>query len=277
MKIVTLPSGEAVPALGMGTWMQGEQAARRQDEIAALQHGIDLGLRLIDTAEMYGEGAAEELVGEAIRGRRDEVFLVSKVYPFNAGRRSAVAACEGSLQRLGVDCIDLYLLHWRGDIPFAETVEAFERLREVGKIRHWGVSNLDPQDMQELLAVEHGAQVATNQVLYNLSRRGIEWDLLPWCRQQGIPLMAYSPLEQARLLRHQPLRELAAAQGMTVYQMALAWLLRQDGLIAIPKASSRRHVEENHAALDKHLDAETLAALDRIFPPPTRAKPLEML
>lgn len=277
MKTVTLPSGETVPALGMGTWMQGEQAARRQDEIAALQHGIDLGMRLIDTAEMYGEGAAEELVGEAIRGRRDEVFLVSKVYPFNAGRRSAVAACEGSLQRLGVDCIDLYLLHWRGDIPFAETVETFERLREAGKIRHWGVSNLDPQDMQELLEVEHGAQVATNQVLYNLTRRGIEWDLQPWCRQQGIPLMAYSPLEQARLLRHQPLRELAAAQGMTVYQMALAWLLRQDGLIAIPKASSRRHVEENHAALGQHLDAATLAALDRIFPPPTRAKPLEML
>ncbi len=277
MQNVTLPSGEAVPALGMGTWTQGEQAERRKDEIAALQHGIDLGLRLIDTAEMYGEGAAEELVGEAIRGRRDEVFLVSKVYPFNAGRRSAVAACEGSLQRLGVDCLDLYLLHWRGDIPFAETVDTFERLRQQGKIRHWGVSNLDPQDMQELLAVEHGALVATNQVLYNLSRRGIEWDLLPWCRQQGIPLMAYSPLEQARLLRHQPLRELAAAQGMTVYQMALAWLLRQDGLIAIPKASSRRHVEENHAALDKHLDAETLAALDRIFPPPTRAKPLEML
>ncbi|RIX40110.1 MAG: aldo/keto reductase [Rhodocyclales bacterium GT-UBC] len=277
MKTVTLPSGEAVPALGMGTWTQGEQAERRKDEIAALQHGIDLGLRLIDTAEMYGEGAAEELVGEAIRGRRDEVFLVSKVYPFNAGRRSAVAACERSLQRLGVDCIDLYLLHWRGDIPFAETVETFECLRQQGKIRHWGVSNLDPQDMQELLAVEHGAQVATNQVLYNLSRRGIEWDLLPWCRQQGIPLMAYSPLEQARLLRHQPLRELAAANGMTVFQMALAWLLRQDGLIAIPKASSRRHVEENHAALDKHLDAETLAALDRMFPPPTRAKPLEML
>jgi aldehyde reductase len=277
MKTVTLPSGETVPALGMGTWMQGEQAARRQDEIAALQHGIDLGMRLIDTAEMYGDGAAEELVGEAIRGRRDEVFLVSKVYPFNAGRRSAVAACEGSLQRLGVDCIDLYLLHWRGDIPFAETVDTFERLREAGKIRHWGVSNLDPQDMQELLGVEHGAQVATNQVLYNLTRRGIEWDLQPWCRQQGIPLMAYSPLEQARLLRHQPLRELAAAQSMTVYQMALAWLLRQDGLIAIPKASSRRHVEENHAALDKHLDAATLAALDRIFPPPTRAKPLEML
>lgn len=277
MKTVTLPSGETVPALGMGTWMQGEQAARRQDEIAALQHGIDLGLRLIDTAEMYGEGAAEELVGEAIRGRRDEVFLVSKVYPFNAGRRSAVAACERSLQRLGVDCLDLYLLHWRGDIPFAETVETFERLRQQGKIRHWGVSNLDPQDMQELLEVEQGAQVATNQVLYNLTRRGIEWDLLPWCRQQGIPLMAYSPLEQARLLRHQPLRELAAANGMTVFQMALAWLLRQDGLIAIPKASSRRHVEENHAALDKHLDAETLAALDRMFPPPTRAKPLEML
>ena len=277
MQNVTLPSGETVPALGMGTWMQGEQAARRQDEIAALQHGIDLGMRLIDTAEMYGEGAAEELVGEAIRGRRDEVFLVSKVYPFNAGRRSAVAACEGSLQRLGVDCIDLYLLHWRGDIPFAETVETFERLRQQGKIRHWGVSNLDPQDMQELFEVEHGTQVATNQVLYNLSRRGIEWDLQPWCRAQGIPLMAYSPLEQARLLRHPPLRELAAANGMTVYQMALAWLLRQDGLIAIPKASSRRHVEENHAALGKHLDAEALAALDRIFPPPSRAKPLEML
>lgn len=277
MRTVTLPAGEAVPALGMGTWMLGERAAQRREEIASLQRGIELGMGLIDTAEMYGDGASEELVGEAIHGRRDDVFLVSKVYPLNAGRQSAVAACERSLRRLGVDCLDLYLLHWRGDVPLAETVAAFETLRRQGKIRHWGVSNLDQADLAELLAVEGGAHVALDQVLYNLSRRGIEWDLLPWCRQQGIPLMAYSPLEQARLMRHPQLAELAAGQGVTAFQLALAWLLRHEQLIVIPKASTRRHVEENHAALGLRLDAETLAALDRIFPPPTRAKALEML
>ncbi|HXE40472.1 MAG TPA: aldo/keto reductase [Azonexus sp.] len=277
MKDVALPSGERVPALGMGTWMMGEQAARRTAEIAALQAGIDLGMTLIDTAEMYGDGAAERLVGEAIRGRRQEVFLVSKVYPFNAGRQSAPAACERSLQRLGVDCLDLYLLHWRGDIPLAETVDAFERLRVAGKIRHWGISNLDLQDMAELCAIPGGDGFAVNQVLYNLSRRGIEWDLLPWCAARGIPVMAYSPLEQARLLRQPQLVELAAGLGATPAQLALAWLLRQPGLIAIPKAAERRRVEENFKALAIEPDAGTLAALDRLFPAPRGPRPLEML
>ncbi len=277
MKSVALPSGERVPALGMGTWMIGDERARRAEEIAALQHGIELGMTLIDTAEMYGEGVSEELVGEAIRGRRERVFLVSKVYPHNAGRQSAPAACERSLKRLGVDCLDLYLLHWRGNIPLAETVEAFEKLKAHGKIRHWGVSNLDPDDMRELYALPAGAAVAVNQVLYNLTRRGIEWDLLPWCAERKIPLMAYSPIEQARLLRHRGLGELARRHGASPAQLALAWLLRGDSLIAIPKASTRRHMEENFSALSCRLDDAVMAELDRLFPPPQKAAPLAML
>lgn len=257
--------------------MIGDDRTRRAEEIATLQRGIELGMNLIDTAEMYGDGASERLVGEAIRGRRDQVFLVSKVYPHNASRRGAVAACERSLKRLGVDCLDLYLLHWRGSVPLQETIEGFETLQAQGKIRHWGVSNLDTADMDELVGLAGGNRVAANQVLYNLSRRGIEWDLLPWCEARQIPLMAYSPIEQARLLRQPGLRNLAAKHGVTPAQMALAWLLRQDGLIAIPKASSRQHLEENFAALKLSLDDAVLAELDHLFPPPRHATPLEML
>jgi aldehyde reductase len=277
MKYVALPTGEQAPALGMGTWMIGENRSSRAEEIAALQHGIDLGMTLIDTAEMYGEGASEQRVGEAIRGRRERVFLVSKVYPQHASRKEMPAACERSLKRLGVDCLDLYLLHWRGSVPLAETVETFDRLRSQGKIRHWGVSNLDTDDMQTLCALSGGERVAVNQVLYNLSRRGIEWDLLPWCEERKIPVMAYSPIEQARLLRHPDLRLLAEKRGVTPAQLALAWLLRRDQIISIPKASSRAHVEENFAALEYRFDAETLAEFDRLFPPPDSATPLEML
>ena len=277
MKHVTLPGGESVPALGMGTWMIGEDAATRAEEIACLQHGIDLGMALIDTAEMYGEGASEKLVGEAIRGRRERVFLVSKVYPHNAGRKAAQAACERSLRRLGIECLDLYLLHWRGSEPFAETIEAFETLKAQGKIRHWGVSNLDTEDLQEWVDTPGGAAVAVDQVLYNLTRRGIEWDLLPWCQTRRIPVMAYSPIEQARLLRHSGLCELAGRLGMTPAQVALAWLLQRDAVIAIPKASTRQHLEENFATLRFSLEADVVAELDRLFPPPRRATPLAML
>ena len=277
MKHVALPTGEQVPALGMGTWMIGEDRSSRAGEIAALQRGIDLGMTLIDTAEMYGDGASERLVGEAIRGRRERVFLVSKFYPYNATVRGAQAACERSLGRLGVDCLDLYLLHWRGAVPFEETVEAVERLREQGKMRRWGVSNLDIGDMRELRALPGGEGVAVNQVLYNLSRRGVEWDLLPWCEEHRIPLMAYSPVEQARLLSHPGLRALAGKHGGTPAQLALAWLLGRDQVIVIPKASTRAHLEENFAALECPLDDATLAELDRLFPPPRRATPLEML
>lgn len=277
MKTVELPDGTPVPALGMGTWMMGETRARRAAELAALQRGIELGMTLIDTAEMYGDGASEELVGEAIRGRREQVFLVSKVYPFNAGRRAMHAACERSLKRLGVDCLDLYLLHWRGDIPFDDTVEAFERLQAAGKIRRWGISNLDVDDMRELCAVPGGDRFAVNQVLYNLSRRGIEWDLQPWCAARHVPLMAYSPLEQARLLAQPKLGELARSLQATPAQVALAWLLHRPGVIAIPKAADARRVEENFGALQLALDAATLAELDRLFPPPRGPRPLEML
>ena len=277
MKHVILPSGEQVPALGMGTWMIGDDAASRAEEIATLQHGIDLGMNLIDTAEMYGEGDSEALVGEAIRGRREQVFLVSKVYPHNAGRKAAQAACERSLKRLGVDCLDLYLLHWRGSVPFAETIEAFETLQAQGKIRHWGVSNLDLDDLQEWCDTPGGDAVAVNQVLYNLTRRGIEWELLPWCQQRQIPVMAYSPIEQSRLLRHRGFCQLASEHGFSPAQLALSWLLRQDGVIAIPKASTRQHLTDNFSALQCELDANVLDALDRLFPPPKRATPLEML
>ena len=277
MKHVTLPGGESVPALGMGTWMIGEDAATRAEEIASLQHGIDLGMALIDTAEMYGEGASEKLVGEAIRGRRERVFLVSKVYPHNAGRKAAQAACERSLRRLGIECLDLYLLHWRGSEPFAETIAAFETLKAQGKIRHWGVSNLDTEDLQEWVDTPGGAAVAVDQVLYNLTRRGIEWDLLPWCQTRRIPVMAYSPIEQARLLRHSGLCELAGRLGMTPAQVALAWLLQRDAVVAIPKTSTRQHLEENFATLQFSLEADVVAELDRLFPPPRRATPLAML
>lgn len=274
---LALPSREAVPVLGQGTWAMGDDARRRPDELAALRLGLDLGLTLIDTAEMYGDGASEELVGEAVAGRRDEVFLVSKVLPGNAGRDAAVRACERSLRRLKTDRIDLYLLHWRGGTPLAETVAAFEQLVAAGKIRHWGVSNLGPGDMAELEGVPGGTAVATNQVLYNLTRRGVEFDLLPYCGRRGIPVMAYSPVEQGRMLGHPALAVVAGRHGATPAQVALAWLLRQDGVIAIPKAARPEHVRDNRGALDLVLTPGDLGELDRAFPPPERARPLEML
>lgn len=272
-----LPSGEALPRLGQGTWYLGDDPRRRAVELAALRLGLDLGLTLVDTAEMYGGGAAEELVGEAIAGRRADVFLVSKVLPTNATRRGTVAACERSLRRLGTDRLDLYLLHWRGSVPLEETLEGFAALARAGKIRHWGVSNLDTSDMEELVRAAGGAAVQTDQVLYNLTRRGVEHDLLPWCRERGIPIMAYSPIEQGRLLGHAAVRDVAARRGATPAQVALAWVLRQDGVGAIPKAGTPEHVRENRGALDLRLADEELAALDRAFPPPARKRPLELL
>jgi diketogulonate reductase-like aldo/keto reductase len=272
-----LRSGEAVPALGQGTWGMGEYAPRRAAEVAALRAGLDLGMRLIDTAEMYGDGEAEVVVGEAIAGRRDEVFIVGKVLPSNATRQGTVAACERSLERLDTDRIDLYLLHWRGGTPLAETLEAFTSLQAAGKIRLWGVSNFDVLDMKELLALPGGREVETNQVLYNPTRRGIEFDLLPMCRERSIPVMAYSPIEQGRLLGKRELRDIAARHQATPAQVALAWVLRHNDMIAIPKASNPDHVRENRAALDLKLTPEDLAALDKAFPPPTRPQPLEML
>jgi len=276
-RVVTLPSGETVPALGLGTWRMGENRRRRAAEADALRLGLDLGMTLIDTAEMYGEGGAEEVVADAIAGRRDEVFLVSKVYPHNASRKGTVAACERSLKRLKTDRIDLYLLHWRGAEPLAETVAGFEALVRSGKIRYWGVSNFDVDDMEELAGVEGGRRVATDQVLYNLARRGLEWDLLPWCRARRIPIMAYSPLDQGRILGKRVLKAVAARHGATPAQVALAWLLRHDDVIVIPKASDAAHVRDNRGALELALDEADLAALDAAWPPPRRRRPLEML
>lgn len=277
MKLVQLPSGERVPALGMGTWNLGDDPAVRAEEIATLRLGLDLGLRLIDTAEMYGDGRAERLVAEAIAGRRDEAFLVTKVFPHNAGRQDAVAACERSLKRLATDRIDLYLLHWRGTVPLAETLEAFVALQQAGKIRHFGVSNLDLDDMRELWSLPGGDQVQTNQLLYNLGRRGIEWDLLPWLRGLRIPVMAYSPIEQSRLARHPQLAAFAARHGMTATQAALAWLLTHDDIIAIPKTARPERLRRNAVAVTRPLSAEQLAELDQMFPPPRGPRPLEML
>ena len=277
MRTLQLPGGEPVPVLGQGTWGMGEDARRRSVEAAALRHGLDLGLTLIDTAEMYGEGGAEEVVGEAVRGRRDGVFLVSKVYPHNASARGTIAACERSLKRLGTDRIDLYLLHWRGAYPLAETVAAFERLQRDGKIRYWGVSNLDADEMGELAAVPGGGACAANQVLYNPQRRGIEWDLLPWCRERGVPVMAYSPIEQGRLPTGGALGEIARAHGCSAFQVALAWVLAQPGVLAIPKAARPEHVAANARAAAIALSAAELAMIDRSFPPPTRKRPLAML
>ncbi len=277
MKDVTLSSGEKVPALGMGTWNLGDSRNARAEEMDALRLGLDLGLKLIDTAEMYGEGLSEELIGEAIAGRRDEAFLVSKVYPHNASRKGTIAACERSLKRLRTDRLDLYLLHWRGSIPFSETMEAFESLGKAGKIRSHGVSNLDLDDMRQWLLTKGGEAVATNQLLYNLTRRGIEWDLLPWMRGHRIPVMAYSPIEQARLVRNPKLADFARRHAMTPAQAALAWLLAKDDVIAIPKTGHRERVRENFGALEHTLSADQLAELDRLFPPPKAPVPLEML
>jgi diketogulonate reductase-like aldo/keto reductase len=274
---VTLPGGERVPALGQGTWHMGEDRRRIVDEAAAVRLGIELGMTLIDTAEMYGGGGAEEMVARAAEGVRDDLFIVSKVYPHNASRAGVVAACERSLERLRTDRIDLYLLHWRGSIPLAETLEGFERLKRDGKIRYHGVSNFDPGDMAEWVALKGGETVAADQVLYNLSRRGPEWDLMPWCRERGIAIMAYTPLGQGSMLGNRALAEIARRRGATPAQIALAWLLRQDGTIVIPKAARPEHMRENRGALDIVLTEEDLAALDLAFPPPKRRSPLGML
>lgn len=276
MKTVTLPGGEIVPALGQGTWKMAERSDRRAAELAALRAGIDLGMTVIDTAEMYADGAAETLVGEAVAGIRDRVFLVSKAYPQNASRDRLRRACEASLKRLATDRIDLYLLHWRGAVPLAETVEAMERLRASGHIRHWGVSNLDSDDMAELVAAG-GTGCAADQILYNLTRRGPERDLLPWLNDRGIATMAYSPVEQGRLVCDERLSAIATRRGASAAQVALAWTLRRDGMIAIPKAGTVEHVRDNRAAADLVLDADDVAALDAVFPPPNRRRPLEML
>jgi len=271
-----LPSGAAMPVYGIGTWRMGESARRRADEVAALRHGIERGVTLIDTAEMYGDGEAETIVADAVGARRDEMFIVSKVLPNNASRRGTVAACERSLKRLKTGRIDLYLLHWRGSVPFAETVEAFEALRASGKILAWGVSNLDDAEMQELARVPHGGNCQTDQVLYNLTRRGIEFDLLPRCRKRKMPVMAYSPIEQGRMLGHKTLAEVAKRHDATPAQVALAWLLRQ-GVIVIPKATVIAHADENLGALGLTLTAADLETLDRAFPPPASPQPLDML
>ncbi len=277
IRTIKLPSGEAIPVLGQGTWGMAEDARRRENEIAALRLCLDLGMTLIDTAEMYADGAAEEIVAEAIVGRRDDVFLVSKVLPNDATRSGTIAACERSLQRLGTDRLDLYLLHWRGQPPLEDTLDAFVALVRSGKIRYWGVSNFNISDLVELVALPNGHAVATDQVLYNLTRRGIEYDLLPWCRKRNLPIMAYSPIEQGRMLNHPALQSVAVRLNVTPAQIALAWLLQQNGLIAIPRAGTPAHVQENRAALDLHLTEQDLAALDHAFPPPTGPRPLEML
>jgi diketogulonate reductase-like aldo/keto reductase len=276
MHTVKLRTGDSVPALGQGTWRMGEDRRKQAQEVAALQLGLDLGMSLIDTAEMYGDGGAEQVVGEAIRGRRDEVYLVTKVLPENASRGGTVAACERSLRYLGTDRVDLYLLHWRGSYPLEETLRAFQDLTQQGKIRSWGVSNFDVDDMEELAQLPGGAVAVTNQVLYNLTRRGIEWDLLPWCRRNQLPITAYSPIEQGRLLSNRGLDEVVRRHGATPAQIALAWVLNS-GSIAIPRARSEAHVRENRAASDIRLTTQDLADLDRAFPPPRRKEPLAVL
>ena len=265
-----------MPRLGQGTWRMGESARSRAEEVAALKLGLNLGMTLIDTAEMYGDGEAERIVAEAIEGRRDQVFIVSKVLPQNASRAGTIAACERSLKRLNTDRLDLYLLHWRARYPLKETLAGFQALLRDGSIKAWGVSNFDADDMEELGALPGGA-VATNQVLYNLARRGIEADLIPWCRARGIPIMAYSPVEQGRILRDRTLARVAARHGATPAQVALAWLLRREDMMVIPKATNVAHVRENRAALDLALTQADLAELDGAFPAPRGARPLEML
>lgn len=269
--------GTEVPALGLGTWHMGESRKDAAAEVRALQAGIDCGMTLIDTAEMYANGAAESVTGEAIRGRRDGVFLVSKVLPSNASHKGTIAACEASLKRLGTDRIDLYLLHWPGRHPLRETVAAFEELRGAGKIVRWGVSNFDTLAMRQLSAVPGGGNCAANQVLYNLSTRGIEFDLLPWMQELTMPLMAYSPLDEGRLMRHPGLGKMAGQLGVTPAQLALAFLLARDNVIAIPKSSSPDRVAENRASADIDLTGEQLAELDRMFPPPRTCEPLQMI
>ncbi len=266
-----------MPRLGMGTWHIGERAGSRIAEVAALRMGLELGMTLVDTAEMYGEGGAESVVGEAIRGRREGVFVVSKFYPHHASRLKLVAACDASLRQLGVATLDLYLLHWRGPVPLAETVATLEELVQQGKIGRWGVSNFDVADMEELVSVPNGERVAANQVLYNLGRRGPEFDLLPWCAERGIAVMAYSPLDEGRLVRHPALDAVGKRMGASTAQVALAWLLRDRRIATIPKAATPAHVAANREAADLMLDTAALETLERAFPAPRRKRPLEMI
>ena len=275
-----MTTANPIPRFGIGTWRMGEHSSAAQAEIAVIKAAIERGVTLIDTAEMYGDGGAETVISRAIAhtpGVREKLFIVSKVYPHNASRKGAIAACERSLKRLGTDHLDCYLLHWPGEHPIAETVDAFETLKAQGKIRAWGVSNFDLEEMQELVDVANGNNVATNQVLYNLSRRGIEFDLLPWQRERGIPTMAYSPIEQAQLLASSKLKTIAGDIGATAAQLAIAWLLTQPDVIVIPKTSHIARLQENLGALELKLDAATLAALDAAFPPPRKRSPLAML
>jgi diketogulonate reductase-like aldo/keto reductase len=274
---VRLPNGDIMPKLGIGTWRMGERAADRDREIAALRLAIDLGITLVDTAEMYGEGGAERVIGMALGARRSSVFLVSKLYPQNASAKGVVEACERSLARLETDYIDLYLLHWRGRYPLSETIAGFEALQASGKIRHWGVSNFGPSDMMELMGRPGGEAVATNQVLYNLGRRGVEFDLLPWQRERKVPTMAYTPLEPLQRQPHGALQSISRRHGVSPAQVAIAWVLRFPDVVAIPKAVSPEHIRDNRASLDLVLDSDDLAQLDAAFPAPSRATPLAML
>ena len=276
-KLVTLPSGESVPSMGLGTWHMGERIGNPKTEVDALVRGLDLGATLIDTAEMYARGGAERVVGSAIKGRRDNVFIVSKIVPHNASFDGTMRACENSLQRMEIESIDLYLLHWPGNHPLESTVSAFEKLKTDGKIKHWGVSNFDTSDMQELYGIPEGKNCQINQVLYNLSRRGIEWDLLPWCRSMGLPIMAYSPIEQGRLLENKKLKALAGEIGVSAAQLSIAWSIRKNDIITIPKASNLEHVGQNIDAWTIKLERAILDELDKLFEPPVRKKGLDIL
>lgn len=280
MKSVALPSGESVPAIGLGTWRMGESRARRVAEVAAVRAALDIGYRLIDTAEMYGDGGAEEVIGEALAGHpvgREQIFLVSKVYPHNASHSGVLAACARSRRRLRVERIDLYLLHWPGSVPIGETVAAFETLKARGEIGEWGVSNFDVAELEELAGVADGGQCAANQVYYSASHRGVEFALLPWQRARGIPTMAYSPIDQGALDGHRALTQIAGRHRATAAQVALAWLLRHPDVIVIPKAVAPRHLADNFACTSLTLTGEDLAEIDKVFPPPRRKSPLAML
>ncbi|GAB4547653.1 MAG: aldo/keto reductase [Pleurocapsa sp.] len=276
MKTLQTRGQKEIPQLGQGTWRMGEKASQKQMEIDALKLGIDLGMTLIDTAEMYGEGGAEKIVAEAISGRRDEIYLVSKFYPYNASYEGVIKACDRSLSRLKTDRLDLYLLHWRGSVPLSETLEGLQYLKQAGKILDYGVSNFDTDDMKEAESLPGGEEIVTNQVLYNLKRRGIEWDLLPWCRERGIPIMAYSPIEQGALANDSKLNNIAAKHNGTSTQIALSWLLHQDNVVAIPKTTKSDRVRENHAASSIELTPEDREQLDRIYQPPSRKMSLAM-
>ncbi|BAZ44107.1 aldo/keto reductase [Chondrocystis sp. NIES-4102] len=276
MKTLQTQGQKAIPQLGQGTWRMGEKDSQKQIEIDALKLGIDLGMTLIDTAEMYGEGGAEKIVASAISGRRDEIYLVSKFYPYNASYEGVIKACDRSLSRLKTDRLDLYLLHWRGSVPLSETLKGLQYLKQAGKILDYGVSNFDTDDMEEAASLPGGKEIITNQVLYNLKRRGIEWDLLPWCKERNIPIMAYSPIEQRAFVNDSKLNKIAAKYNVTSTQIALSWLLHQDNVIAIPKATKSNHVRENHAALSIELTQEDREQLDLIYKPPTRKTSLAM-